>query len=49
MYAEEAAMGANDEEIEIKHEPLESDVEEDVSIFKLWYCLKSTWQFLQRF
>ena len=35
MYAEEAAMGANDEEIEIKHEPLESYVEEDVSVFKL--------------
>ena len=35
MYAEEAAMGANDEEIEIKHEPLEWDVEEDVSVFKL--------------
>ena len=35
MYAEEAAMGANDEEIEIKYEPLEWDVEEDVSIFKL--------------
>ena len=35
MLSEEAAMGANDQEIEIKHEPLEPDMEEDVSIFKL--------------
>ena len=42
MYAEEAAMEANDEEIDIKHEPLEWDVEEDVSIFKPWLCFKST-------
>ena len=35
MRAEGAAVGANDEEIEIKHEPLEPDMEEDVSNFKL--------------
>ena len=35
MRTEEAALGTNDEEIEVKHEPLEPDMEEDVSNFKL--------------
>ena len=35
MCAEEAAMEANEEEIEIKHEPLEPVTEEDVSMFKV--------------
>ena len=34
MRAEEAALGANYQEIEVKHEPLEPDMEEDVSNFK---------------
>ena len=35
ICAEEAVMGANEEEIEIKNEPLEPDTEEDVSMFKV--------------
>ena len=35
MRVEEAVLGANDEEIEVKHEPLGPDMEEDVSNFKL--------------
>ena len=35
IRADEAAMGANEEDIEIKHEPLEPDTEEDVSMFKV--------------
>ena len=35
MRDEEAALGANDGEIDVKHEPLEPDMEEDVSNFIL--------------